>query len=136
MQFATPNGLKSAIGTRNARHHIVCIQNAAAQSELYTKALVDNWATKTPQQAFEFLSKPDVTVTNASDKEGQLPKIKALDATVQGAFKAIEAQLQQRVAATAGQMDEEAAAAQKATEVSARCSPACTLTCTLLFPSD
>ena len=36
MQFATPNGLKSAVGTKNARYHIVCIQNAADQSELYT----------------------------------------------------------------------------------------------------
>ena len=89
MQFATPNGLKSAVGTIYARHHIVCIQNAADQSELYTKALTDQWATKTPQQAFDFLSKPDVTVTNTSDKQGQLPKIKALDATVQGAFQAI-----------------------------------------------
>eukprot|EP00900_Chrysochromulina_parva_P018879 jgi/Chrpa1/26993/Chrysochromulina_OHIO_Genome00008865-RA len=83
MQFATPNGLKSAVGTEYARHHIVCIQNAAAQSELYTKALTDQWATKTPQQAFDFLSKPDVTVTNASDKQDQLPKIMKLDATMQ-----------------------------------------------------
>ena len=109
MQFATPSGLKSAVGTRNTRHHIVAIQNAAAQSELYTKALVDNWAEKTPEQAFEFLSKPDVTVTNQSDKDGQLPKIKSLGETVQGAFKAIGAQLQQRVAAS-----EEAAARAKA----------------------
>ena len=29
MQFATPSGLKSAVGTENARYHIVCIQNAA-----------------------------------------------------------------------------------------------------------
>ena len=100
MQFATPGGLKSAVGTRNTRHHIVAIQNAAAQSELFTKALVDNWAEKTPEQAFEFLSKPDVTVTNQSDKDGQLLKIKSLGETVQGAFKAIDAQLQQRVAAS------------------------------------
>jgi hypothetical protein len=89
MQFATPNGLKSAVGTKHARYHIVCIQNAAAQAELFTKALTDQWATKTPQQAFDFLSKPDVTVTNQSDKEGQLPKIKALDVTVRGAFQAV-----------------------------------------------
>ena len=102
MQFATPNGLKSAIGTVNARHHVVCIQNAASQAELYTKALVDNWATKTPLEAYEFLSKPDVTVTNQSDKEGQLPKIKSLGTTVQTAFKAVDAQLQQQVAVSAG----------------------------------
>jgi hypothetical protein len=94
MQFATPNGLKSAVGAKYARHHIVCIQNASDQSELYTKALVDTWASKTPQQAFYFLSKPDVTVTNQSDKQGQLPKIKALDATVRGAFQAVMATMQ------------------------------------------
>ena len=112
MQFATPDGLKSAVGTQNTRHHIVTIQNAAAQSELYTKALVDNWAEKTPEQAFEFLSKPDVTVTNQSDKDGQLLKIKSLGETVQGAFKAIGAQLQQRVAAS----EEVAARAEAALE--------------------
>ncbi len=89
MQFATPNGLKSAVGTKYARHHIVCIQYAADQAELHTKMLVDTWANKTPQQAFDFLSKPDVTVTNQSDKQGQLPKIMALDATVRGAFQAV-----------------------------------------------
>jgi hypothetical protein len=89
MQFATPNGLKSAVGTVNARYHIVCIQNAAAQADAFAKVLTDQWATKTPQQAFDFLSKPDVTVTNQSDKEGQLPKIMALDATMQGAFQAV-----------------------------------------------
>ena len=87
MQFATPNGLKSAVGTKNARYHIVCIQGAAEQAEAHTKMLVDTWATKTPQQAFDFLSKPDVTVTNESDKHNQLPKIKALNKTVQDAFK-------------------------------------------------
>jgi len=90
MQFATPNGLKSAVGTKNARYHIECIQGAAEQAELYRKALVDTWASKTPQQAFDFLSKPDVTVTNQSDKEGQLPKIIALDVTIQGAFQAFQ----------------------------------------------
>ena len=109
MQFATPDGLKSAVGTQNTRHHIVAIQNAAAQSDMFTKMLIDQWAIKTPDEAFEFLSKPDVTVTNQSDKEGQLPKIKSLGETVQGAFKALGAQLQQRVAAS-----EDAAARAKA----------------------
>ncbi|KOO32328.1 trafficking protein particle complex 8, partial [Chrysochromulina tobinii] len=113
MQFATPNGLKSAVSTENARYHIVCIQGAAEQAELYKKALVDTWATKTPQQAFDFLSKPDVMVTNQSDKQDQLPKIKALDATVQGAFEAIDAQLEQLVAANAGAVERAKAEHQK-----------------------
>ena len=97
MQFATPNGLKSAIGTMNARHHIVAIQNAAAQAELFTKMLVDQWSTKTPLEAYNFLSKPDVTVTNQSDKDGQLPKIKGLNETVQQAFGSIDEELSQQV---------------------------------------
>jgi hypothetical protein len=113
MQFATPNGLKSAVGTKNARYHIVCIQNAAEHAELYTKVLVDTWANKTPQQAFDFLSKPDVTVTNQSDKQGQLPQIKALNVTVQDAFQAIDAQLLQRVAASAAAVERAKAALQK-----------------------
>jgi hypothetical protein len=89
MQFATPDGLKSAVGTKYGRCNIVCIQNAAEQAKQHTQLLVDQWATKTPQQALEFLSKPDVTVTNMSDKDGQLSKIMTLDATVKGAFQAI-----------------------------------------------
>ena len=54
------------------------------------KALVDSWADQTPEQAHSFLSKPDVTVTNENDKKGQLPKIKALDATVKGAARRLE----------------------------------------------
>ena len=103
MQFATPKGLTSAVGTRNERHHIIPIQNAAEQPELHKQMLTQNWASKTPQQAFDFLSKPDVTVTNESDKEGQLPKIKKLNETVQGSFTAVERQLQQMVTATAAE---------------------------------
>ena len=82
MQFATPQGLKSAVGTPNARHHIIPIQNAAAQADMFRKMLVDQWANTTPLEAFEFLSKPDVTVTNQSDKDMQLPKILKFDGWV------------------------------------------------------
>ena len=101
MQFATPDGLKSAVGTDNARYHIVCIQGAAEQAEAQAKILVDTWANKTPLEAFDFLSKPDVQVTNLSDKQDQLPKIKALDGTVQGVLEDIGAQLKQLVAESA-----------------------------------
>uniref|UniRef100_A0A7S3WV90 Uncharacterized protein n=1 Tax=Emiliania huxleyi TaxID=2903 RepID=A0A7S3WV90_EMIHU len=113
MQFATPSGLKSAVGTKNERHHIVCIQNAAAQAESFTKLLVDQWAKKTPDEAHAFLSKPDVTVTNQGDKDGQLPKIKALDATVQGAFGDISRSLEDELAAS------EAVAARARAELAA-----------------
>ena len=97
MQHATPSGLKSAVGTKNERHHIVPIQNAAAQAEMFTKMLIDQWSGKTTDEAHDFLSKPDVTVTNQSDKDNQLPKIKLLDAMVQGAFQAIHVQMQHQV---------------------------------------
>ena len=113
MQYATPSGLKSAVSTENVRHHIVCIQNAAAQAESFTKLLVDQWAKKTPEQAHAFLSKPDVTVTNQGDKDGQLPKIKALDETVQGAFSGVARQLEEELAAS------EAAAARAEAELAA-----------------
>ena len=113
MQFATPDGLKPAVGTGNERHLIVCIQNAASQATLYTKALVDSWADQTPEQAHSFLSKPDVTVTNENDKKGQLPKIKALDATVQGAFGDISRSLEDELAAS------EAAAVRAEAELTA-----------------
>ena len=113
MQYTTPSGLKSAVGTENERHHVVCIQNAAEQSELHEKMLIQSWATKTPQQAHAFLSKPDVTVTNQSDKDGQLPKIKALDATVQGAFSEVAQQIEDELAAS------KAAAARAEAELAA-----------------
>jgi hypothetical protein len=113
MQFATPKGLKSAVGTDNARYHIVCITNAVEQAEAQTKILVDTWANKTPLEAFDFLSKDDVTVTNQSDKEGQLPKIKALDATVQGVIEDIGARLKQLVAVSARDLEWAKAALQK-----------------------
>ncbi|EOD33510.1 hypothetical protein EMIHUDRAFT_229658 [Emiliania huxleyi CCMP1516] len=113
MQFATPDGLKPAVGTKNERHHIVCIQNAAEQSELHEKMLIQSWATKTPEQAHAFLSKPDVTVTNQSDKKGQLPKIKELDAVVQGAFSEVARQIEDELAAS------QAAAARAEAELAA-----------------
>ena len=101
------------MGTENARHHIVCIQNAAAQAESFTKLLVDQWAKKTPDKAHAFLSKPDVIVTNQSDKEGQLPKIKALDATVKVAFGGIARRLEDELTAS------EAVAARAEAELTA-----------------
>ena len=85
MQRVTPDGLRPAVGTSSERFHIVCIQNAAEQAELHKQMLVHAWASKTPQQAFEFLSKPDVDVTNKSDKDMQLPKL--LDLSLRGAHQ-------------------------------------------------
>ena len=79
MQVATPTGLTSAVGTKHEHHHVICILNTAAQSDMFTKMLTEQWATKTPEQSYKFLSKPDVTVTNQRDKAVQLAVITKLD---------------------------------------------------------
>ena len=50
--------------------------------------LISTWAHKTPQQAYDFLKAPDVTVTNQSDKDRQLPKVLKLNQIVQQAVHA------------------------------------------------
>merc|ERR1712185_341859 len=97
-----PGGLKSGVGTPNERFRIVCVQNAAEQPELHRQMLITSWKDKTPQQAHDFLAKPDVQVTNQSDKQGQLPKIAALGSTVKEAFDAVA----QRHRATVALCDE------------------------------
>ena len=85
MQVATAEGLKPSSGRvpkGKFRYHIKCIYNAAEsedQADSFKQILRTQWADKTPQQAQAFLKKPDVTVTNQSDKEGQLGKILELD---------------------------------------------------------
>ena len=44
------------------------------------------WATRTPQQAYDLLKEPDVTVTNQSDKDMQLDKLLKLDVEVREAI--------------------------------------------------
>lgn len=72
MQLAMPGGLESAVGTPSARNHIVPIQNAAEQSTTFRAVLTKQWASKSPEEAHDFLAKPDVTVTNQSDKDQQV----------------------------------------------------------------
>lgn len=75
MQTATCNGLQAA-ALHERRFEIVSIHNASTTLQ---NELVEMWATKTPEQAYELLSKPDVTVTNESDKDAQLPKLLKLN---------------------------------------------------------
>eukprot|EP00966_Prymnesium_polylepis_P165325 3821920-Prymnesium_polylepis.1 len=89
MQKPEPGGLRPAQGTE-ARFHIECIQNAVEQAEQYESILIETWAKKTPAEAHDFLAKPDVTVTNTSDKIDQLEKIKQLNDAVRRAFKILE----------------------------------------------
>lgn len=75
MMRATSRGLVAAAeGERRCR--IQCIHNAM---ESAAAMLLEMWASKTAQEAHDILRKPDVTVTNAKDKEIQLPKILKID---------------------------------------------------------
>ena len=82
MQSATTEGLVHQEEENARRYTIVGIYNS---NENMCKGLEDIWAKKTPAQAFETLSKPDVAVTNKSDKKEQLPKIWTIDDRVRGA---------------------------------------------------
>lgn len=48
--------------------------------------LLEMWSDKDPMQAYEVLSKPDVEVTNKSDKQAQLPKLLKLNEEVRKAM--------------------------------------------------
>ena len=79
----------SSIGLRAARKQesrwaIRCLHNAKQGFD--DRSLIEMWAAKTPQQAHALLSKPDVTVTNQSDKTTQLIKVAALDSLVCDAY--------------------------------------------------
>ena len=81
MQTATKDGLRPATEAQR-RCEIRCIYTA---TQNMAEALTAIWATKTPAEAFATLAKPDVTVTNESDKEQQLPKILTFDDRVRKA---------------------------------------------------
>jgi len=67
MQFATPKGLVPCNLTSDLmRFHIQCIHNAPAE---LADILLNMWYSKSPEDAHDILSRADVTVTNASDKE-------------------------------------------------------------------
>jgi len=88
MQAAGPNGLLPAQAERR-RCTIVCIHNATAGAE--DTKLVTMWANRTPEEARNVLAAPDVTVTNARDKETQLEKIGKLDGEAREAYSVSQA---------------------------------------------
>jgi len=107
MQSCTSSGLASSVGTPNERHYIRCIHNASEQAAAHSEVLVNTWKGRTTGEAFAILQKPDVMVTNQSDKDVQLPKICSLSATVKDAF----ASLKKERAAAVRRADEQLAAA-------------------------
>ena len=75
MRKVTAEGLVPTPASEG-RCTIKCIHNAPPEFE---SVIVNMWAGKTADEAYETLSKPDVTVTNQSDKDVQLPKLLKLN---------------------------------------------------------
>jgi hypothetical protein len=82
MQQAGPRGLNSA-PREQLRCRMACLGNAPLELQ---SALMEEWSHCTAQVAFDKLSSADVTVTNKSDKDIQLPKILKLDKAVRDLF--------------------------------------------------
>ena len=70
MQTATSAGLKPA-AEGEGRVTIETILNA---NSILGASLRSMWESKTPDEAHDILAQADVTVTNQSDKDKQLPK--------------------------------------------------------------
>ena len=81
MQTTTEGGLKSCPSKedKSNRCTIVPIYNT---NSIIAGCLRSMWADKTPKEAYDILKQPDVTVTNQSDKDDQLPKIQKLEEQV------------------------------------------------------
>ena len=85
MQAADSTGLHPAPARTSAAHIQVHSQRDTGNED---EKLRQMWATRKPAEAKEPLAMPDVTVTNASDKETQLVKIAKLDEEAQAVFTA------------------------------------------------
>ena len=71
MQEGTGEGLKPATEEHAKRVHLEPIHSA---TEVQVDSACDLWRTKTPEEAHKLLGKPDVQVTNQSDKRIHLEK--------------------------------------------------------------
>jgi hypothetical protein len=85
MQMVTPEGLNPATEAERRRYTIKCIHTADEKHDV--EGLVEKVSKKTPKQIFDHLSKPDVNVTNAKDKQDMLPVIQKTDEHVIEGFK-------------------------------------------------
>ena len=75
MQQATTDGLRAATNEER-RCVITCVHNG---NEDLVRTLFNMWSTKTPPEALKILAGKDVYVTNQSDKEQQLPKLRLVN---------------------------------------------------------
>ena len=67
----------------------MCIHGAAETSSTSREELIATWLKKTCKEAHDFLSKPDVLVTNKKDKEVMLPTVERMNAMVKEVFQRI-----------------------------------------------
>ena len=75
------------VADREARYTVTPLHNA---SDGLREELVQLWNGKSAQETHEILGRPDVQVTNQSDKDRQLPKIHQLNQTVAAVLEAYE----------------------------------------------
>jgi len=85
VQKATSAGLRPCSGDEGKRYHIECIHNAPPAMKFI---LLDMVANKSLEQMVEILAMPDITVTNAKDKEKMLPVLLATAEHVKEMYKA------------------------------------------------
>lgn len=83
MRSCSPSGLGPTV-ENSERYVMQCIH--LAQDKFQGAQLREMWREASSKKAYEALSSPDVTVTNQSDKDVQLPKLQALDEQVRRAF--------------------------------------------------
>jgi hypothetical protein len=112
MQMVTPKGLRPATEAER-RYTISCIHNATDEHD--AKGLVDKVSTKTPEEMYRILKKPDVNVTNAKDKEAMLPVLRKINEHVIETFRK---QVEPRPASV-----HEASAEQVSTDTGAKLRP-------------
>ena len=111
MRSCTPDGLRSTAPDA-VRFVMKCIH--LAKDKFQGEQLREMWVDASADKAFEVLSSPDVTVTNQSDKDVQLPKVQKLDDEVRGVFRNMQGAIDakraeaQKKRAEATKLDEEA----------------------------
>ena len=80
MQTCTVNGLEPTTSSAAPRFHVCPILTA---NSLLMDSLIATWASKSPDQAYETLCQDDVSVTNKSDKDLQINKVRGFSDKVQ-----------------------------------------------------
>jgi len=85
------HGLLPASHDGEKRYTIKCIHGAVGTNT--DTILIQQWGTKTVDEAHEVLSKPDCVVTNLKDKEQLLPKLAKMNDTTTELFHSLDNRL-------------------------------------------